>query len=71
MNCPECGSNNVYCVDSRDKETHLKRRRECLECFYRFNTLEITEAEYKALKEKETNLQWMLELLEKNKRKDK
>lgn len=51
MNCPECGSNQVQCVDSRDKETHVRRRRECLDCLTRFSTIEISLDDYKKLTE--------------------
>ena len=55
MNCPQCGSTQVHCVDSRDKGAYVKRRRECLVCLHRFNTIEITEGDYKKLAGKKIN----------------
>lgn len=40
MTCPICGGKTkIY--DSRPDEETVKRRRECLECGYRFPTMEI------------------------------
>lgn len=40
MTCPVCGG-DTRIIDSRDKEEFKKRRRKCLECGYKFNTIEI------------------------------
>lgn len=41
MNCPKCGANNqarvIYTVSTTDQ---IGRRRECLQCGTRFNTVE-------------------------------
>jgi transcriptional regulator NrdR family protein len=49
MNCPKCGSNQVYVVDSRPEQTFFKRRRECMFCGERFSTVEIKAEDYKRL----------------------
>jgi transcriptional regulator NrdR family protein len=49
MNCPKCGSNQVYVVDSRPEKTFFKRRRECMFCGERFSTVEIKAEDYKRL----------------------
>ncbi len=42
MRCPECGSYNCYCIDSRPADNGRRRRRyKCLECKGRFNTKEL------------------------------
>ena len=42
MRCPSCGCAESKVVDSRpsDDGTSIRRRRECLECHYRFTTYE-------------------------------
>ncbi len=42
MRCPSCGFSESKVVDSRPTEddTSIRRRRECLECGYRFTTYE-------------------------------
>lgn len=55
MICPNCGS-ETYVVDSRPDEAFIKRRRGCVSCKYRFNTVEIDMDLYETLvrmKEKE------------------
>lgn len=44
MHCPECGSNQICVVDTRSKEDIVIRRRCCLTCNARFNTVEIHES---------------------------
>lgn len=45
MNCPKCGSNNDKVLESRaNKEgTSIRRRRECLNCGFRFTSYEHIE----------------------------
>lgn len=44
MICPECGSNQIIIVDSRQtKHNYCRRRRECIECGNRFTTIEFAE----------------------------
>lgn len=42
MRCPKCTSANTKVLDTRTSknETSIRRRRECLECGYRFTTIE-------------------------------
>ena len=42
MRCPKCGSNNDKVIDSRSikGDIGVRRRRECLNCNYRFTTIE-------------------------------
>ena len=42
MRCPKCTSDNTKVLDTRTSknETSIRRRRECLQCGYRFTTIE-------------------------------
>ncbi len=42
MRCPKCGSNHDKVIDSRsiNEDSGVRRRRECLDCAYRFTTVE-------------------------------
>lgn len=40
MKCPYCGHTDSKVIDSRDAETGIRRRRECLSCNQRFTTYE-------------------------------
>jgi len=41
MRCPKCGSKEDHVVDTRPKEENVRwRRRECLKCNFRWNTIE-------------------------------
>jgi transcriptional repressor NrdR len=42
--CPSCRKNETRVVDSRDDESVVRRRRECLGCRHRFTTYERMEA---------------------------
>tara|TARA_Y100000389_G_scaffold172808_1_gene181498 strand:+ start:629 stop:1129 length:501 start_codon:yes stop_codon:yes gene_type:complete len=48
MRCPFCGSAETKVIDSRFNEDSysIKRRRECIDCQSRFNTLETSELNY-------------------------
>ena len=43
MKCPECGCEESKVIDSRPTENKVRRRRECIQCAYRFTTYEIIE----------------------------
>lgn len=43
MNCPECHQSETRVVDSREDESAIRRRRECLKCQFRFTTFERIE----------------------------
>lgn len=45
MRCPKCGSRDDKVVDSRQSRdgSSIRRRRECLACYFRFTTYEIVE----------------------------
>jgi transcriptional repressor NrdR len=43
MLCPYCLHDETKVIDKRDNESLTKRRRECLKCSKRFNTLEAVE----------------------------
>lgn len=48
MDCPLCrGATKV--VDSRRDDDGVRRRRECLECGYRFNTMEFDYDQYQQM----------------------
>jgi len=40
MKCPKCKSNNSKVLESRDLYDWIRRRRECIECKFRYTTLE-------------------------------
>ncbi len=42
--CPSCRKSETRVVDSRDDESVVRRRRECLDCKHRFTTYERLEA---------------------------
>lgn len=43
MKCPECGCEESKVIDSRPTENKVRRRRECINCGFRFTTYEIIE----------------------------
>lgn len=43
MNCPSCGFGDSKVIDTRPDATSIRRRRECLNCRYRFTTFETVE----------------------------
>ncbi len=54
MRCPQCGSLRDKVVDSRQSKdgTVIRRRRECIDCGYRFTTYERFEEEKIIVKKK-------------------
>ena len=44
MRCPECGHGDTKVIDSRTGGSHIRRRRECLSCAFRFTTHERMES---------------------------
>lgn len=60
MKCPECGlmdeANRV--IDSRPFKNTIRRRRECSECKHRWNTYEVTEAEFSSARIPKKNTGW-------------
>lgn len=44
MLCPECKKSDTEVVDSRCESRFVRRRRECLDCHYRFTTYERIES---------------------------
>ena len=40
MNCPYCGHCELRVIDSRDVNDGIRRRRQCLQCGFRFTTYE-------------------------------
>lgn len=49
MTCPVCGAETKV-VDSRSVEDGTRRKRKCLECDYRFSTVEIDVDYYETLR---------------------
>jgi len=43
LKCPECGYIDSKVVDSRPTDSRIRRRRECINCGYRFTTYEMVE----------------------------
>ena len=61
MICPKCKSSNNFVKDTRHHAGETHRRRECIDCGYKFNTIEITATKYKDLK-KDQLLQRLAEM---------
>lgn len=64
MRCPKCKSYNQRIVDSRPANNTVKRRRECLDCGFRFNTVEFSN---ETLQEYEEDIERVLAVLSKAK----
>ena len=60
MTCPKCKSAQVYVCDSRQCENGTRRRRKCMDCGYRYSTVEISMEELQQYKAKEDFLAEML-----------
>ena len=43
MTCPNCNSESIHVMHTDDMGNYVKRRRECYECGYRFNTIEMAK----------------------------
>ena len=43
MHCPKCGNDDSKVIESRDTGDSVRRRRECLDCAYRYTTYERVE----------------------------
>ena len=61
MQCPNCNSSMLKCIDSRPISGRTRRRHECLKCRGRFSTVEISVDEFKALQLREKLLADVLE----------
>lgn len=46
MNCPKCGYSFSVVIDCRDSKNAKRRRRKCSGCGFKYNVVELTEAEY-------------------------
>lgn len=44
MLCPLCKKSDTKVLDSRDEDSFVRRRRECIKCTYRFTTFEKVES---------------------------
>lgn len=44
MLCPLCQKSDTKVLDSRDEDSFVRRRRQCLKCTYRFTTFEKVES---------------------------
>lgn len=53
MQCPRCKAYGLSCKDSRPDGETIRRRRQCLNCGYRFTTYEISTEDYAKLKNNE------------------
>lgn len=61
MICPKCKKGLTTCIDSRpSKETAIRRRRKCIDCGYRFTTIEVRAEEYEEQKLKASYVMTML-----------
>lgn len=50
MICPKCKNNNDMVIDSRNHAHSIRRRRVCVECGYRYTTVELLAKNRKAIK---------------------
>ena len=59
MKCPECGSENTVCIESRaiKEGCRCRRRYACRSCGHRFSTREMYVEEAKALERADKVLQ--------------
>jgi transcriptional repressor NrdR len=59
MKCPQCNSFNDKVIDTRHSKdgTVIRRRRECLDCGFRFTTYERIEDENILVKKKKGNIE--------------
>ena len=64
MNCPRCGSNQIFVIDSRTKDAIVKRRRRCAKCYHTFDSIEVYETEFKKFAKYETAVKNMAEYVE-------
>lgn len=64
MQCPKCNAYGLACSDSRPYNETIRRRRRCLNCGYRFSTVEISIEDYHKLKENEAEAAEVLSNLE-------
>ena len=64
MKCPKCNAMGLSCADSRPYYETIRRRRRCLNCGYRFSTVEISIEDYHKLKENEADATDVLSNLE-------
>lgn len=49
MLCPVCNSSMLKCIDSRPVKAAIKRRKQCMACNHRFNTLELAMDDFQEL----------------------
>lgn len=47
MTCPECKSNQLVVIDSREYKNGIRRRRKCQSCGARFSTFESILEKYR------------------------
>ena len=50
MRCPVCKKSSLDVMESRTTEKHVRRRRRCKLCEYRFTTLEMPSREWEQFK---------------------
>ena len=63
IHCSECSGESAV-IDSRPSKTGIiRRRRQCLNCGYRWTTMEINEIDFDLLDDAITNLaEWRLKV---------
>jgi transcriptional repressor NrdR len=64
MICPECGSDQLSCINSRPALDCVKRRRECIKCGHRFSTVEISVDRFTKLQAREAKLRHLAGILQ-------
>ena len=65
MKCPNCGSDQTYCINSRSikRGTQRRRRHRCFECDHIFGTFELYDKDIVALERVGKRLDDVLERL--------
>jgi transcriptional regulator NrdR family protein len=63
LKCPSCGSYTTKVVDSRSTKIGRRRRRECLDCEFRFTTEEVPSSYIGDLERENKNLQEIKSLI--------
>lgn len=57
MVCPKCGGGSTVCKNSRYKEGTVYRRRTCLDCGWKFSTVEVSLEAFSSMKAQLDKLQ--------------
>lgn len=68
MQCPKCKSDLTSVVDSRPSGETNRRRRQCIDCGFRFSTREVIDDELQELENIRSCLAYLAQQAEKKER---